>query len=73
MNELKTLAKDCDFKIEASEQHKSKLIRDQRLLEHKTLDLQTAIDQARSLDVAQQSSTVFSQPSIPGVIAPIPR
>ena len=45
----------------------------QRLLENKTLDLQTAIDQARSLDVAQQSSTSFSQPSIPEGIAPIPR
>ena len=45
----------------------------QRLLENKTLNLQTAFDQARSLDVAQQSSTMFSQPSIPEVIAPIPR
>ena len=44
----------------------------QRLLENKTLDLQTAFDQARSLDVAQQSSNMFSQPSIPEAIAPIP-
>ena len=45
----------------------------QRLLENKTLNLQTAIDQAHSLDVAQQSSTMFSQPSIPEVVAPMPR
>ena len=45
----------------------------QGLVENKTLNLQTAFDQARSLDVAQQSSTMFSQPSIPEVIAPIPR
>ena len=85
LNELKTLAKDCDFKTVSAEQYKSEMIRDafinrlqsnhisQRLLENKTCDLQTAIDQARSLDVAQQSSTRFSQPSIPEGIAPIPR
>ena len=85
LNELKTLAKDCDFKTVSAEQYKSEMIRDafinglqsnhvhQRLLKNKTHDLQTAIDQARSLDVAQQSSTMFFQPSIPEVIAPIPR
>ena len=85
LNELKTLAKGCDFKTVSDEKYKSEMIRDafinglrsnhirQRLLENKTLDLQTAFDQARSLDVAQQSSTMFSQPCIPEVIAPIPR
>ena len=85
LNELKALAKGCDFKTVSDEKYKSEMIRDafinglrsnhirQRLLENKTLDLQTAFDQARSLDVAQQSSTMFSQPCIPEVIAPIPR
>ena len=85
LNELKTLAKDCDLKTVSAEQYKSEMIRDafinglqsnhicQRLLENKTLNLQTAIDQAHSLDVAQQSSAMFSQPSIPEVIAPMPR
>ena len=84
MNELKT-AKDCDFKTVSVEQYKSEMIRDafvnglqsnpihQRLSGNKTLDLQTAFDQACSMDVAQQRSTMFSQPSIPEVIAPIPR
>ena len=31
----------------------------QRLLENKTLDLHTAFDQAHSLNVAQQNSTMF--------------
>ena len=85
MNELKTLAKDCDFKTVSVEQYKSEMIRDafvnglqsnhihQRLSGNKTLDLQTTFDQACSMDVAQQRSTMFSQPSIPEVIAPIPR
>ena len=85
LNEFKTLAKDCDVKTVSAEQYKSEMIRDafinglqsnhihQRLLENKTLDLQTAIGQARSLDVLQQGSTMFSQPRIPEVIAPIPR
>ena len=85
LNELKTLAKDCDFKTVSVEQYKSEMIRDvfvnglqsnhihQRLSGNKTLDLQTTFDQACSMDVAQQRSTMFSQPSIPEVIAPIPR
>ena len=85
LNELKTLAKDCDFKTVSVDQYRSEMIRDafinglqsnhirQRLLENKTLNLQTAFDQARSLDVARQSSTMFSQPSIPEKIAPIPK
>ena len=85
LNELKTLVKDCDFKTVSADQYKSEMIRDafisglqsnhirQRLLENKTLNLQTAFDQARSLDVARQSSTMFSQPSIPEVVPPIPK
>nr|XP_004211666.2 uncharacterized protein LOC101241209 [Hydra vulgaris] len=37
----------------------------QRLLENKILDLSSAFDQARSLDVAQQNSTFYSQLNIP--------
>ena len=67
LDELKTLAKDCDFKAVSSEKYNSERIRDvftnglmsnairQRLLESKTLDLQTAFDIARSLDIAKQS------------------
>ncbi|XP_057305421.1 uncharacterized protein LOC130642352 [Hydractinia symbiolongicarpus] len=73
LNELKTLAKECDFHPVSAEEYKSEMIRDafinrlssniirQRLLENRTLDLQTAFDKARALDVAQQSSSVYSQ------------
>ena len=56
LNELKTLAKDCDFKTVSVDQYRSEMIRDafinglqsnhirQRLLENKTLNLQTAFD-----------------------------
>ena len=74
--EPKTLAKDCNFANITAEQYRSESIRDafingissnnirQRLLENKTLDLNTAFDQARSLDVAQQSSNVYNQSAI---------
>ncbi|CAJ1099219.1 Hypothetical predicted protein [Octopus vulgaris] len=70
LNELKILAKDCDFVAVSAEQYRSEMIRDvfingltsnqirQRLLENKSVDLSTAYDQARSLDVAQHSSCV---------------
>ena len=57
--------------------NKSEMIRDafingllsnvirQRFLENKTLDLSSAFDQARSLDVAQQNLNLYSQPTIP--------
>ncbi|CAI9720227.1 Hypothetical predicted protein [Octopus vulgaris] len=71
LNELKILEKDCDFVAVSAEQYRSEMIREpfingltsnqlrQRLLENKSVDLSTAYDQARSLDVAQQSSSVF--------------
>ena len=71
LNELKLLSKDCDFTAVTAEQYCSELIRDafingltsssirQRLLENKSLDLSTAYDQARSLEVAQLSSNVY--------------
>ena len=83
LNELKALAKNCDFKAVTSEQYKSEMVRDafingllsnnarQRLLENKTLDLQTAYNTARSLDVPQQSSNVYRQGIVPEITAPI--
>ena len=37
----------------------------QRLLENETLDLQQAFDHARALDLAQQNSAIYGQPSNP--------
>ncbi|XP_029643460.1 uncharacterized protein LOC115217881 [Octopus sinensis] len=77
LNELKILAKDCDFIAVNAEQHRYEIIQDafinglisnqirQRLLENKSVDLSTAYDQARSLDVAQQGSSVFSNSECP--------
>ena len=72
--ELKTLTKDCNFANITAEQYRSESTRDingissnnirQRLLENITLDSNNAFDQARSLDVAQQSSNVYSQSKI---------
>ncbi|KAK3880809.1 hypothetical protein Pcinc_014730 [Petrolisthes cinctipes] len=74
---LKSLSKDCVFKAVTATQHCEESIRDafisglqsslirQRLLEKKTLDLATAVDQARALDSAQKNSDLYSatQPS----------
>ena len=58
LRELRKLGKDCNFRAVSAEQYKEELIRDafinglvspmirQRLLENKTLDLKSAIDQA---------------------------
>ena len=65
---LKTLSKDCNFKNVTAAQYRDESIRDafvtgllsnsirQRLLENKTLDLKTMLDQARSLESAMKSS-----------------
>ena len=69
---LKQLSNDCNFKSVSAEQYKEEAIRDafigdlrsagirQRLLENKTLELQTAYDQALALDLAQKSSESYS-------------
>ena len=69
---LKILSKDCNFKAVDATTHRDQLIRDsfisgirssiirQRLLENKTLDLSTAIDQARALDSAMKNSEMYS-------------
>ena len=72
LQELKLLSKDCNFRQVSAIQHREEAIRDafisgllsgsirQRLLENKTLDLQTAFDQARALDTAQKTSETYN-------------
>ncbi|VDP89261.1 unnamed protein product [Echinostoma caproni] len=78
MQKLRNLARDCNFKAVSAKQNEEDAIRDafingllsnpirQRLLENKTLDVSTAYDQAKALDLAQQQSQTFAQvtPSI---------
>lgn len=80
---LKLLAKDCDFKAVTAEEYRDDYIRDafingltsaqirQRLLESKTLDLQTAYEKAHTLEMAQQHSESFNHLS-PAVNAAVP-
>ena len=79
---LKTLSKDCNFKNVMAAQYceeirdafitglQSNVIR-QRLLENKTLDLNTMFDQARSLESAVKSSKSYTV-SDPPVNAAVP-
>ena len=65
---LTVLSKDCNFKPVTASEHRDQFIRDafisgllnnhirQRLLENKELDLQTAFDQAHSIDTALKSA-----------------
>ena len=68
---LKVLAKDCGFTAVTAEQYKNNSIRDafisglssssirQRLLEKNELDLQTAYDNARSLEMAEKQNLAY--------------
>jgi hypothetical protein len=72
LQELKLSSKDCNFCQVSAAQHRDEAVRDafisgllsgnirQRLLENKTLDLQTAFDQARALDTAQKTSETYN-------------
>ena len=72
LQELKILSKDCNFSDVTAYQYRDEAVRDafitgllstnirQRLLENKTLNLQTAFDQARALDIAQRSSETYN-------------
>ena len=72
LQELKILSKDCNFSDVTAYQYRDEAVRDafitgllstnirQRLLENKTLNLQTAFDQARALDTAQRSSETYN-------------
>ena len=69
---LRKLSKDCNLKAVSAEQYREELLRDsfinrlyssvirQCLLENKTLSLQTAYDQANSLDLAQKNVESYS-------------
>jgi hypothetical protein len=68
---LNQMSKECDFKAVSAEQHKSEYVRDafirglrcpnirQRLLENKTITLEDALEQARSLELAQIHSASY--------------
>ena len=71
---LKLLAKDCNFKAVTADEYRDDYIRDafingltspqirQRLLENRSLDLQTAYEKAHTLEMAQKHSESFNQP-----------
>ncbi|XP_069167419.1 uncharacterized protein [Procambarus clarkii] len=71
---LKLLAKDCQFKAVTAVEASDNYVRDafinalgsatirQCLLENKTLDLQSAFDQAHTLETAQKLSASYAQP-----------
>ena len=75
LQKLQTLAKDCSYKSVSAEQHKDQAIRDafirgiqsnnirQRLLEKTDLDLKTAFDNARSLEMAEKHSLSYNNHS----------
>ena len=72
LESLRTLSRDCNFEAVSAEKNKQNAIRDafitgllsnairQRLLENKTLDLDTMFDQARSLETAQKNAELYS-------------
>ncbi|XP_004208920.1 uncharacterized protein LOC101241082 [Hydra vulgaris] len=73
LQELRKLSKNCNYKDVSAEQYREEQMRDafisginsnyihQRLLENSTLNLQSAFNQARSLDIAQRSSDSYMQ------------
>ena len=83
---LKTLSKDCNFKDATAARYYEESIRDafitglqssiirQRLLENKTLDLNTMFDQARVLESAARSCEIYTttQPSVSALVPPPP-
>ena len=74
LRELHTLGKDCNFKVVTAEKYREDLVRDafingiaspiigQRLLENKTLDLESAYNQAYTLDLAQHNADSYINP-----------
>ena len=71
LQQLKSLAKDCNFKNVTADQYRDYAIRDafiagiqdgqirQRLLEQESLDLQKTYDKARSLELAHKQSQSY--------------
>ena len=72
LSKLKSLAKDCNFIAVTADKHRDDAIRDafisgltscnirQRLLEKEQLDLKTAFDTARSLEMAEKQNMTFT-------------
>ena len=82
---LKLLAKDCEFKAVSADEYRDDYIRDafinglispqirQRLLESRSLDLQTAYEKAHTLEMAEKHAVSFNQPeSVATVSAAVP-
>ena len=73
LHKLKTLTPDCDFQAVSAEKYRDEFVRDsfirglnshtirQRLLEYKSLDLASAFDIARQLELAHQQSLSYNQ------------
>ena len=80
LQKLKNLAKDCNFKACTAEVHKNEAIRDafigglispqirQRLLENSSLDLDTAFENARTLDMAEKQSLSYRSENVTAAI-----
>ncbi|XP_068235485.1 uncharacterized protein [Palaemon carinicauda] len=76
--------KDCNFQPVTAEQYRQELVRDafingiasvfirQPLLENKSLNLETAHSQARTLDLAQRSADAYASPPVPHTVALVP-
>ena len=83
LSALKTLSKDCNFQSVTAAQYREESIRDdfitslqsplisQRLLENKTLDLNTMFDQACALESAIRTYESYTVPS-PSVNLAVP-
>ena len=68
---LQSLSKDCQFSAVSANEYREEAVRDafinglhdseirQRLLENRTLDLETAFGQARAMDLARQNSEFY--------------
>ncbi|XP_068211794.1 uncharacterized protein [Palaemon carinicauda] len=84
LRELHKLSKDCNFQPVTAEQYRQELVRDafingiasvfirQRLIENKSLNLETAHSQARTLDLAQRSADAYASPPVPHTAALVP-
>lgn len=83
LQSLRQLSKDCKFKAVSATRYRDECIRDafisgiasssirQRLLEYKSLDLETMFEHARSLESAAQSSETYA-PATPAFNAALP-
>ena len=74
---LQKLAKDCNFRAVSSVQYKQEMVRDafingllssgirQRLFEHHEFNLETAIEKARAMELAQKNSEFYARTEVP--------